>query len=48
MAKRQVTAVVKIQIQAGAATPAPPVGTALGNTGIKTMEFCKAYKADTE
>jgi len=48
MAKRQVSAVVKIQIQAGAATPAPPVGTALGPHGINIMDFCKAYNAATE
>jgi len=48
MAKRRVTAVVKIQIQAGAATPAPPVGTALGPHGINIMDFCKAYNAATE
>jgi large subunit ribosomal protein L11 len=39
---------VKIQIQAGAATPAPPVGTALGPHGINIMDFCKAYNASTE
>ena len=48
MAKRKVAAVVKIQIQAGAATPAPPVGTALGPHGINIMDFCKAYNAATE
>jgi large subunit ribosomal protein L11 len=48
MAKRRVAAVVKIQIQAGAATPAPPVGTALGPHGINIMDFCKAYNAQTE
>ena len=48
MAKRKVAAVVKIQIQAGAATPAPPVGTALGPHGIAIMDFCKAYNAATE
>ena len=48
MAKRRVAAVVKIQIQAGAATPAPPVGTALGPHGINIMDFCKAYNAATE
>src|ERR1700746_2415781 len=48
MAKRRVVAVVKIQIQAGAATPAPPVGTALGPHGINIMDFCKAYNAATE
>ena len=47
MAKR-ITAVVKIQLEAGAATPAPPVGTALGPHGIQTMEFCKQYNAATE
>jgi large subunit ribosomal protein L11 len=48
MAKRRVAAVVKIQIQAGAATPAPPVGTALGPHGINIMDFCKAYNEKTE
>ena len=48
MAKRRVAAVVKIQIEAGAATPAPPVGTALGPHGINIMDFCKAYNASTE
>ena len=48
MAKRRVAAVVKIQIAAGAATPAPPVGTALGPHGINIMDFCKAYNAATE
>jgi large subunit ribosomal protein L11 len=48
MAKRRVAAVVKIQIQAGAATPAPPVGTALGPHGINIMDFCKQYNAQTE
>jgi large subunit ribosomal protein L11 len=48
MAKKRVAAIVKIQIQAGAATPAPPVGTALGPHGINIMDFCKAYNAQTE
>ncbi len=48
MAKKRVAAVVKIQIPAGAATPAPPVGTALGPHGVAIMEFCKAYNAATE
>ena len=48
MAKKRLAAVVKIQIQAGQATPAPPVGTALGPHGINIMEFCKAYNAATE
>ncbi|HMK63047.1 MAG TPA: 50S ribosomal protein L11 [Acidimicrobiales bacterium] len=48
MAKKKVLAVVKIQLQAGAATPAPPVGTALGPHGVQTMEFVKQYNAATE
>jgi large subunit ribosomal protein L11 len=48
MAKKKVAAVVKIQIPAGAATPAPPVGTALGPHGVQIMDFCKAYNAATE
>jgi len=48
MAKRRVAAVVKIQIPAGKATPAPPVGTALGPHGVQIMEFCKQYNAATE
>src|SRR5438270_9920430 len=48
MAKRRVAAVVRIQITAGQATPAPPVGTALGPHGINIMDFCKAYNAATE
>jgi large subunit ribosomal protein L11 len=48
MAKRRVAAVVKIQIPAGQATPAPPVGTALGPHGVAIMDFCKAYNAATE
>ena len=47
MAKK-IAAVVKIQLPAGGATPAPPVGTALGPHGIQTMEFCKQYNAATE
>jgi large subunit ribosomal protein L11 len=47
MAKKRVAAVVRIQIQAGAATPAPPVGTALGPHGINIMEFTKAYNERT-
>ena len=46
MAKK-VQAVVKLQIPAGKATPAPPVGTALGPQGVNIMEFCKAYNAKT-
>ncbi len=48
MAKKKVAAIVKIQIPAGQATPAPPVGTALGPHGVAIMDFCKAYNAQTE
>ncbi len=48
MAKKKATAVVKIQIPAGAANPAPPVGTALGPHGVAIMDFCKEYNAKTE
>jgi large subunit ribosomal protein L11 len=46
--KKKLAAVIKLQIQAGAATPAPPVGPALGQHGVNIMEFCKAYNAATE
>jgi large subunit ribosomal protein L11 len=48
MAKKNVVAIVKIQIEAGKASPAPPVGTALGPHGIAIMDFVKAYNARTE
>ena len=48
MAKKKVAAIVKIQIPAGKASPAPPVGTALGPHGVAIMDFCKAYNAATE
>jgi large subunit ribosomal protein L11 len=48
MARRKVIAIVKIQIPAGQATPAPPVGTALGPHGVAIMDFCKQYNAATE
>ena len=48
MARRKVVTVVKIQIPAGQATPAPPVGTALGPHGVAIMDFCKQYNAATE
>jgi large subunit ribosomal protein L11 len=48
MAKKKVAAIVKVQIPAGQATPAPPVGTALGPHGIAIMDFCKEYNARTE
>ena len=46
--KKKIAALVKVQLNAGAATPAPPVGTALGPHGVNIMEFCKAYNAATE
>ena len=48
MAKKKLAAVVKIQIPAGQATPAPPVGTALGPHGSNIMDFCKSYNAATD
>jgi len=46
--KKKVTGLIKLQIPAGAANPAPPVGPALGQHGVNIMEFCKAYNAATE
>ncbi|PIE21790.1 MAG: 50S ribosomal protein L11 [Arachnia propionica] len=46
--KKKVAALVKVALQAGAASPAPPVGTALGPHGVNIMEFVKAYNAQTE
>ena len=46
--KKKLAAVVKVQLPAGQATPAPPVGTALGPHGVNIMEFCKQYNAATE
>ncbi|HEX2314780.1 MAG TPA: 50S ribosomal protein L11 [Thermomonospora sp.] len=46
--KKKVSAVVKVQLSAGQATPAPPVGTALGPHGVNIMDFCKQYNAATE
>jgi large subunit ribosomal protein L11 len=46
--KKKLTAVIKLQIKAGMANPAPPVGPALGQHGVNIMEFCKAYNAATE
>ncbi|GBE05321.1 50S ribosomal protein L11 [bacterium BMS3Abin10] len=48
MAKKNVMAMVKIQIPAGKASPAPPIGPALGPHGINIMEFCKAFNAKTQ
>ena len=47
MAKKKVKAIIKLQIQAGKATPAPPVGPALGQHGINIMAFCKEYNERT-
>ena len=46
--KKKVLAVVTLQIRAAAATPAPPVGTALGQHGVNIMEFCKQFNAATQ
>jgi large subunit ribosomal protein L11 len=46
--KKKVTGLIKLQIQAGQANPAPPVGPALGQHGVNIMDFCKAYNAATE
>ncbi|MGI8681291.1 MAG: 50S ribosomal protein L11 [Mycobacteriales bacterium] len=46
--KKRLAAIVKLQIKAGVATPAPPVGPALGQHGVNIMEFCKQYNAATE
>ena len=46
--KKRIAGFIKLQIQAGAATPAPPVGPALGQHGVNIMEFVKAYNAATE
>jgi large subunit ribosomal protein L11 len=48
MARKRVVAVVKLQIRAGQATPAPPVGTALGQHGVNIMEFCRQYNEQTQ
>ena len=47
MAKKKVKTVIRLQIPAGKATPAPPIGTALGPHGLNIMEFCKAYNERT-
>src|SRR3954452_9593133 len=46
--RKKLAAIVKVQLNAGAATPAPPVGTALGPHGVNIMDFCKQYNAATE
>jgi large subunit ribosomal protein L11 len=48
MAKKQIVNQIKLQIMAGKATPAPPVGPALGQAGVNIMEFCKAFNARTQ
>ena len=48
MAKKEILALVKLQIPAGKANPAPPVGPALGPHGVNIMEFCKAFNAQTK
>jgi len=46
--KKKITGLIKLQIKAGEANPAPPVGPALGQHGVNIMDFCKAYNAATE
>jgi len=46
--KRKIVGMIKLQIKAGLANPAPPIGPALGQHGVNIMEFCKAYNAQTE
>ena len=46
--KKKISGLIKLQINAGAANPAPPIGPALGQHGVNIMEFCKAYNAATE
>ena len=48
MAKKRVTGMIKLQIPAGQANPAPPVGPALGQQGVNIMDFCKAFNAETQ
>jgi large subunit ribosomal protein L11 len=48
MAKKEITAQVKLQIPSGKANPAPPIGPALGPHGINIMDFCKAFNAQTQ
>ena len=46
--KKKVSALIKLQIQAGKANPAPPLGPALGSHGVNIMDFCKQYNAATQ
>ncbi|MCO6558922.1 MAG: 50S ribosomal protein L11 [Bifidobacterium sp.] len=48
MAKKKVTALIKLQIEAGKANPAPPLGPALGSHGVNIMDFCKSYNEATK
>jgi len=48
MAKKVLDKTIKLQIPAGAANPAPPIGPALGQAGVNIMEFCKAFNAQTQ
>ncbi|MDD6652169.1 MAG: 50S ribosomal protein L11 [Eggerthellales bacterium] len=48
MAEKKVTGFIKLQIPAGAANPAPPVGPALGSHGVNIMQFCQAFNAETQ
>ena len=48
MAKKKIAGYIKLQIKAGEAKPAPPVGPALGSAGLNIMEFCKAFNAETQ
>ena len=48
MATKEATALIKLQIPAGQATPSPPVGPALGQHGVNIMDFCKAFNAETQ
>ena len=48
MPKKEITAYVKLQIPAGKANPAPPIGPALGQHGVNIMQFCKEYNAQTQ
>jgi large subunit ribosomal protein L11 len=48
VATKEATALIKLQIPAGQATPSPPVGPALGQHGVNIMDFCKAFNAETQ
>jgi len=48
MAKKEISGLIKLQIPAGQANPAPPVGPALGQHGVNIMDFCKSFNAETQ